>query len=52
MVQLLRGEGAPVEFKQKTNAGRAVLLDGCDLQDYTCTTYLKDLNRHMQLVME
>lgn len=52
VVQLLRGEGAPVEFKQKTNAGRAVLLDGCDLQDYTCTTYLKDLNRHMQLVME
>ncbi|KAJ6989815.1 receptor-like cytosolic serine/threonine-protein kinase RBK1 [Populus alba] len=52
VVQLLRGEEAPVEFKQKTNAGRAVLLDGCDLQDYTCTTYLKDLNRHMQLVME
>ncbi|XP_011021858.1 PREDICTED: receptor-like cytosolic serine/threonine-protein kinase RBK1 isoform X2 [Populus euphratica] len=52
VVQLLRGEEAPVEFKQKTNAGRAVLLDGCDLQDYTCTTYLKDLNRHLQLVME
>ncbi|KAJ6907084.1 receptor-like cytosolic serine/threonine-protein kinase RBK1 [Populus alba x Populus x berolinensis] len=52
VVQLLRGEEAPVEFKQKTNAGRAVLLDGCDLQDYTCTTYLRDLNRHMQLVME
>ncbi|KAF2285287.1 hypothetical protein GH714_042329 [Hevea brasiliensis] len=52
VVQLLRGEETPMELKQKTNAGRAVILDGCDIQDYTCTTYLNDLNRHMQLVME
>ncbi|KAF2304213.1 hypothetical protein GH714_028584 [Hevea brasiliensis] len=51
-VQLLRGEETPIELKQKTNAGRAVILDGCDMQDYTCTSYLNDLNRHMQLVME
>ncbi|KAF2285280.1 hypothetical protein GH714_042322 [Hevea brasiliensis] len=52
VVQLLRGEETPMELKQKTDAGRAVILDGCDIQDYTCTTYLNDLNRHMQLVME
>ncbi|KAJ9177499.1 hypothetical protein P3X46_012715 [Hevea brasiliensis] len=52
VVQLLRGEETPMELKQETNAGRAVILDGCDIQDYTCTTYLNDLNRHMQLVME
>ncbi|XP_002533520.2 receptor-like cytosolic serine/threonine-protein kinase RBK1 isoform X2 [Ricinus communis] len=52
VVQLLRGEEAPMEMQQKSNAGRAVMVDGCDLQDYTCTSYLNDLNRHMQLVLE
>ncbi|KAG5241096.1 receptor cytosolic serine/threonine-protein kinase [Salix suchowensis] len=52
VAQLLRGEEASVELKQKKSGGRTVLLDGCDVQDYTCTTYLNDLNRHMQLVME
>ncbi|KAF2295824.1 hypothetical protein GH714_034160 [Hevea brasiliensis] len=52
VVQLLKGKEAPIDLKQKTNAGRAVILDGCDIQDYTCTSYLNDLNRHMQLVME
>ncbi|KAF5738039.1 receptor-like cytosolic serine/threonine-protein kinase RBK1 isoform X1 [Tripterygium wilfordii] len=52
VLQLLKGEDAPTEFKQKRNAGREILLDACDMQDYTCTTYLNDLNRHMQLAME
>lgn len=52
VVQLLSGEEVPTDLKQKTFSGRAVLLDGCDLQDYTCTSYLNDLNRHMELVME
>ncbi|KAK2988362.1 hypothetical protein RJ640_003917 [Escallonia rubra] len=52
VVQLLRGESGPVEVKQKSMGGRALLLDACDLEDYTSTTYLKDLNRHMELVME
>ncbi|KAG8383617.1 hypothetical protein BUALT_Bualt04G0032700 [Buddleja alternifolia] len=52
VVQLLRGENEGVDIKQKLMAGRALLVDACDLEDYTCTTYLKDLNRHMELVME
>lgn len=52
VVQLLRGDHETVEMKQKSMGGRALLVDACDLEDYTCTTYLKDLNRHMELVME
>lgn len=51
-VQLLKGENVPIDMKQKSTGGRALMLDACDLEDYTSTTYLKDLNRHMQLVME
>ncbi|KAJ8543990.1 hypothetical protein K7X08_025608 [Anisodus acutangulus] len=51
-VQLLKGENVPLDMKQKSTGGRALMLDACDLEDYSNTTYLKDLNRHMQLVME
>ncbi|XP_076905430.1 receptor-like cytosolic serine/threonine-protein kinase RBK1 [Bidens hawaiensis] len=50
VMQMLKGEKS--EPKTKTGAGRALLLDACDLDDYSSTTYLKDLNRHMELVME
>ncbi|XVF61500.1 hypothetical protein PTKIN_Ptkin08bG0134800 [Pterospermum kingtungense] len=52
VVQLLKNEDCPVECQQKSCGGKSVIVDGCDLQDYTCTSYLSDLNRHMQLVME
>ncbi|CAN1835902.1 Receptor-like cytosolic serine/threonine-protein kinase RBK1 [Linum perenne] len=54
VVQLLNGEDPAIDMVmiQKTSSGRAVILDATDLQDYTCTNYLNDLNRHMQLVME
>ncbi|CAL5365144.1 unnamed protein product [Camellia sinensis] len=52
VVQLLRGEGGQIEVKQKSIGGRAIILDACDLENYTSTCYLKDLNRHMQLVLE
>ncbi|KAK6150338.1 hypothetical protein DH2020_015270 [Rehmannia glutinosa] len=52
VVQLLKGENEGVDMKQKSMGGRALLLDACDLEEYTSTTYLKDLNRHMELVME
>ncbi|XP_016442776.1 receptor-like cytosolic serine/threonine-protein kinase RBK1 [Nicotiana tabacum] len=51
-VQLLKGENEPIDMKQKSTGGRSLMLDACDLDDYSNTTYLKDLNRHMQLVME
>ncbi|KAK4367029.1 hypothetical protein RND71_014909 [Anisodus tanguticus] len=51
-VQLLKGENVPIDMKQKSTGGRALMLDACDLEDYSSTTYLKDLNRHMQLIME
>ncbi|GAB2279286.1 hypothetical protein Dimus_013931 [Dionaea muscipula] len=50
VVQLLKGEGGPVEVKQKSMAPRSLLLD--NLEDYTCSNYLNDLSRHRELVME
>ncbi|KAJ8771226.1 hypothetical protein K2173_026094 [Erythroxylum novogranatense] len=53
VVQILKGEEVHVmELTQKTNSGRTLFLDGCDLQDYTSNNYLNDLDRHLQLVME
>lgn len=53
VVQILRGESGAVETKQKSmGSGRTILVDACDIQDYTCTTYLKDLDRHKELVMQ
>ncbi|KAI3794349.1 hypothetical protein L1987_36979 [Smallanthus sonchifolius] len=50
VIQMLKGERS--EPKPKTGGGRALLLDACDLDDYSSTAYLKDLDRHMELVME
>ncbi|PIN05864.1 Serine/threonine protein kinase [Handroanthus impetiginosus] len=52
VVQLLKGENEAVDMKQKSMGMKALLWDACDLEDYSSTTYLKDLNRHMELVME
>ncbi|KAA8546696.1 hypothetical protein F0562_003073 [Nyssa sinensis] len=55
IVQLLRDEdGTVVEVRQRSTLGgtAVAILAGCELEGYTCTSYLNDLNRHMQLVME
>ncbi|XP_071710999.1 receptor-like cytosolic serine/threonine-protein kinase RBK1 [Rutidosis leptorrhynchoides] len=52
VVQILKGESATLELRQNTFDGRSIILDSCDLEGYTSTTYLKDLNRHRELVME
>ncbi|KAL5753315.1 hypothetical protein ACOSP7_023493 [Xanthoceras sorbifolium] len=52
VVKLLRGEDGSPDLKHKTSSRRTVILDGNDMQDYTCTNYLNDLNRHMQLMLE
>lgn len=49
---MLRGESAVVEMNQKYMGGRSVVVDACGVEDYTCTTYLKELDRHKELVME
>ncbi|KAI7733068.1 hypothetical protein M8C21_033425 [Ambrosia artemisiifolia] len=49
VMQMLKGERS--EPKPKIGGGRALLIDACDLDDYSSTTYLKDLNRHRELVM-
>ncbi|KAL8472242.1 hypothetical protein ACS0TY_029453 [Phlomoides rotata] len=49
--QLLKGDNG-VDMKQKSMGGRALHLDAYDFEDYTSASYLSDLNRHMQLVME
>nr|XP_043617515.1 receptor-like cytosolic serine/threonine-protein kinase RBK1 [Erigeron canadensis] len=51
VVQMLKGEGTTVELRQNTFDGRSIIVDECDLEGYTSTTYLKDLNRHRELVM-
>ncbi|KAI4330197.1 hypothetical protein MLD38_028499 [Melastoma candidum] len=52
VVQMLKGENVAVEWKHKSVSGRALLLDACDVEDYTSSTYLEDLNRHMRLALE
>uniref|UniRef100_A0A7N0V1F4 non-specific serine/threonine protein kinase n=2 Tax=Kalanchoe fedtschenkoi TaxID=63787 RepID=A0A7N0V1F4_KALFE len=50
---VLKGKEAKhLELKQKSFIERPVLVDADDPEGYTNTTYLKDLNRHMQLMME
>ncbi|VFQ99654.1 unnamed protein product [Cuscuta campestris] len=52
VIQILKGEKEEVETKPKSMEGRPLFSGSIDLEDYTSTTYLTDLNRHMQLVME
>lgn len=63
VVQLLKGDNG-LDVKQKSMAARTLHVDDCNMEDYSLqeddcnmedyssTTYLTDLNRHMQLVME
>lgn len=52
VVKILKGENEALELKQKSMGGRALLLHECDLEEYSSTTYMKDLNRHRELVMD
>ncbi|KAG5007746.1 hypothetical protein JHK85_026288 [Glycine max] len=53
VVQLLKGEETIMEPKKTLVAQKSLMLEACDLEeDYTCSSYLKDLNRHRQLIME
>ncbi|CAA7027202.1 unnamed protein product [Microthlaspi erraticum] len=51
LVQLLRGEDGPAEL-QKKPCERTVGVNACDLQDYTSSSYLNEITRHRQLLME
>ncbi|XP_061356673.1 receptor-like cytosolic serine/threonine-protein kinase RBK1 [Gastrolobium bilobum] len=52
VVPLLKGEEATIDPKQISVAPKSLMLEACDLEDYTCSNYLKDLNRHRQLILE
>ncbi|XP_052188499.1 receptor-like cytosolic serine/threonine-protein kinase RBK1 [Diospyros lotus] len=52
VVELLTGEGGGAEPREKAAGGRTVILDACDMEDYSSTAYLNDLHRHRQLVLE
>ncbi|KAL9245611.1 hypothetical protein vseg_019240 [Gypsophila vaccaria] len=53
VVELLKGENGEFDqMEQKFISSRSLLVDTYDLEDYTCSNYLQDLNRHMELVME
>ncbi|XP_044461064.1 receptor-like cytosolic serine/threonine-protein kinase RBK1 [Mangifera indica] len=49
---MLRGEDEAAELKPKLSSRRSVVFEGSDMQDHTCASYLNEINRHMQLVME
>lgn len=52
VAQLLKGEEAIIDSRHNSGASRSLSLEACDLEDYTCSSYLKDLNRHRELIME
>ncbi|XP_058081528.1 receptor-like cytosolic serine/threonine-protein kinase RBK1 isoform X2 [Magnolia sinica] len=55
VVKLLRGENGRGEVKgreHRPNVLKSFLFDACDLDDYTCSRYLSDLNRHRKLALE
>ncbi|PPS01387.1 hypothetical protein GOBAR_AA19274 [Gossypium barbadense] len=52
VVELLKNKESPVEGELKCCGERGIIADSLDLQDYSRTSYLNDLNRHKQLVME
>lgn len=54
VVELLQGEGTALveQIQEKSVSQRSVMLDACDLENYTCSNYLQDLNRHKELIME
>ncbi|XP_023635961.1 receptor-like cytosolic serine/threonine-protein kinase RBK1 isoform X2 [Capsella rubella] len=51
MIRLLRGEDGPFELQHKA-CERTVSVNACDLQDHTSSSYLNELTRHRQLLME
>lgn len=52
-VELLKGENDGDDMKHRLiRGGRTMMLDSCDLEEYTSTAYQKDLDRHMELIME
>ncbi|XP_043709035.1 receptor-like cytosolic serine/threonine-protein kinase RBK1 [Telopea speciosissima] len=48
VLQQLRGEAETMEVTERET--KPLFLDTCDLNDYTRSNYLKDLNRHRQLL--
>lgn len=56
VVSLLRGEKESLDMigrVKKLNMSKPTpLFDAGDMEDYTCSRYLNDLNRHKQLAME
>ncbi|XP_013620357.1 PREDICTED: receptor-like cytosolic serine/threonine-protein kinase RBK1 isoform X2 [Brassica oleracea var. oleracea] len=52
LVQLLRGEEGPDELQQKPGERAEVSVNACDVQDHTSSSYLNELTRHRQLLME
>ncbi|KAF7809398.1 receptor-like cytosolic serine/threonine-protein kinase RBK1 [Senna tora] len=52
VAQMLKGEEGSIEMRQKSITPRSLMLEACDLEDYSCSSYLNDLNRHRELIME
>lgn len=57
VVRLLKGENAAMEATGKEqlriqSGGGFQLLNALDVEEYTTSRYLNDLNRHRQLALE
>lgn len=49
----MRGENDQVDMEQQNySREKSVIVDALDTEDYNPTAYLKDLDRHKELVME
>ncbi|KAK1323504.1 Receptor-like cytosolic serine/threonine-protein kinase RBK1 [Acorus calamus] len=48
-VEMMRGEKMKMTIAQQRSP---LLLESSDFEDYTCSRYLSDLNRHKQLALE
>lgn len=53
VLQLLRGESDQVDIEQQNSSrGKSVVEDAMNTEGYNSTAYLKDLDRHKELLME
>ncbi|XP_020102446.1 receptor-like cytosolic serine/threonine-protein kinase RBK1 isoform X2 [Ananas comosus] len=55
VVRVLKGEKGSLELmggELRHKIARPLLFDASDTEDYTCSRYLNDLNRHKQLALE
>ncbi|KAK3139471.1 hypothetical protein QOZ80_5AG0383800 [Eleusine coracana subsp. coracana] len=52
VVCFLKGDRESLEVTRRPKIINPLMFDSCDSEDYSCSRYLDDLNRHKQLALE